>query len=64
MSSGLKLIKGAARRKALVYGMRFFGPGEVAEIGDARVMRGDGGCGSVARPARSMVSITPEGMPD
>jgi hypothetical protein len=47
MGSGLKLIKGAAKRKALVYGMRLFSPGEVAEIGDARVTRGDGSAARV-----------------
>jgi hypothetical protein len=37
MPRKLKLVKGAAQRSALVYGMRIFGPGEVLAVEDAQV---------------------------
>jgi hypothetical protein len=37
MPRKLKLVKGAAQRSALVYGMRMFGQGEVIAIEDAQV---------------------------
>jgi hypothetical protein len=37
MPRKLKLVKGAAQRNALVYGMRMFAPGEVLAIEDAQV---------------------------
>jgi hypothetical protein len=37
MPRKLKLVKGAAQRSALVYGMRIFGPGEVIDVEDAQV---------------------------
>jgi hypothetical protein len=43
----LKLIKGAAERSALIYGMRMFGPAEVAAIDDAQVRLADGSKGRV-----------------
>ena len=37
MPRRLKLVKGAAQKSALVYGMRIFAPGEVIAVEDARV---------------------------
>jgi len=37
MPRKLKLVKGAAQRNSLVYGMRMFGPGEVIAVEDAEV---------------------------
>ncbi len=37
MARKLKLVKGAAQKSALVYGMRMFAPGEVIAVEDARV---------------------------
>jgi hypothetical protein len=37
MPRKLKLVKGAAQRNALVYGMRMFAPGEVIAVEDAHV---------------------------
>ena len=37
MTRRLKLVKGAAQRSVLVYGMRMFGPGDVLALEDARV---------------------------
>lgn len=42
MSSKLKLVKGAAHRGTLVYGMRMFEAHEVLQVEDARVSLGDG----------------------
>jgi hypothetical protein len=42
MASKLKLVKGATRRHALIYGMRIFGADEIAEIGRAKVQLNDG----------------------
>jgi hypothetical protein len=47
MARRLKLVKGAAQRSALVYGMRMFGPGEVITVEDARVRLTDGNPGRV-----------------
>lgn len=47
MSSKLKLVKGAAHRGALIYGMRMFAPGEVADVGRAPVRLSDGTAGHV-----------------
>lgn len=42
MARKLKLVKGAAQRSALIYGMRIFAPGEVALVDDAQVRVTDG----------------------
>jgi hypothetical protein len=42
MSSKLKLVKGAAQRGVLIYGMRMFAPGEVAHVERAAVRLSDG----------------------
>jgi hypothetical protein len=42
MARKLKLVKGAAHRGALVYGIRIFQPGEVFQIDDATVKLNDG----------------------
>ncbi|MGH8011653.1 MAG: allantoinase [Candidatus Binataceae bacterium] len=47
MARKLKLVKGAAQRGALVYGMRIFGAAEVAGVDDARVQMADGSFGRV-----------------
>jgi hypothetical protein len=47
MARRLKLVKGAAQRSALVYGMRMFDPGEVIAVEDARVRLADGNPGRV-----------------
>jgi hypothetical protein len=47
MARKLKLVKGAAQRGALIYGMRIFGPGEVAAVDDAQVRLADGSQGRV-----------------
>jgi SH3-like domain-containing protein len=47
MARKLKLIKGAAERSALIYGMRIFGPTEVAAVDDAQVRLADGSKGRV-----------------
>jgi hypothetical protein len=47
MARRLKLVKGAAKRGALVYGMRIFEHREVAAVEDARVMLADGTAGRV-----------------
>lgn len=46
MPRRLRLVKGATRRGALVYGMRIF-DGEVAAVEDARVTLADGTTGRV-----------------
>jgi hypothetical protein len=46
MPRRLRLVKGATRRGALVYGMRLF-DGEVAAVEDARVTLADGTEGRV-----------------
>ena len=43
----LKLVKGAAQKGALVYGMRVFDDGAINEIEDARVTLSDGSAGRV-----------------
>jgi hypothetical protein len=48
MAHKLKLVKGAAQRSALIYGMRMFAPGEVTAIDDAQVRLADGAMGRVA----------------
>jgi hypothetical protein len=47
MARKLKLIKGAAQRSALIYGMRMFAPAEVAAVDDAQVRLADGSKGRV-----------------
>ena len=47
MPRKLRLVKGAAERAALVYGMRVFGQNEVAAVEDARVRLNDGSSGRV-----------------
>ncbi len=47
MPRKLRLVKGAAQRAALVYGMRVFGHDEVAAVEDARVRLNDGSAGRV-----------------
>jgi hypothetical protein len=47
MARRLKLVKGAAQRSALVYGMRMFAPGDVLAVEDAQVRRVDGNSGRV-----------------
>ena len=47
MARKLKLVKGAAQRGALIYGMRMFGAGEVAAVDDAQVRLADGSQGRV-----------------
>jgi hypothetical protein len=42
MARRLKLVKGAAQRGTLVYGMRLFEPTEAVAVEDARVQRNDG----------------------
>jgi len=47
MPRRLKLVKGAAQKSALVYGMRIFAPGEVIAVEDARVRLASGDSGRV-----------------
>ena len=47
MAGKLKLVKGASRRGALVYGMRIFDQSGVASIQDAQVSLADGTSGRV-----------------
>ena len=47
MARRLKLVKGAAQRAALVYGMRMFEPSDVAAVEDARVQLHDGSANRV-----------------
>jgi hypothetical protein len=47
MAGKLKLVKGASRRGALVYGMRMFDHGRVGAVDDARVTLDDGASGRV-----------------
>ncbi len=47
MPRKLRLVKGAAQRAALVYGMRVFGQSEIAAVEDARVRLNDGTAGRV-----------------
>jgi hypothetical protein len=47
MPRKLRLVKGAAQRAALVYGMRMFGPRDVAAVEDAQVRLNDGSSGRV-----------------
>lgn len=44
----LKLVKGAAQRGALVYGIRLFDAGQVTGIEDAQVRLSDGTSGRIA----------------
>lgn len=43
MAHKLKLVKGAANRAALVYGMRIFGPEEVVAVEEATARLAGGG---------------------
>ncbi len=47
MAGKLKLIKGGAKRGALIYGMRIFGQAAVSEVQDAQVTLADGTSGRV-----------------
>jgi hypothetical protein len=47
MPRRLKLVKGAAQKSALIYGMRIFAPGEVIAVEDARVRLASGDSGRV-----------------
>lgn len=51
MSSRLKLVKGAAERAALIYGMRMFRPGEVLSAEPAKVRLSDGSAAPVTMHA-------------
>jgi hypothetical protein len=42
MARRLKLVKGASRRQALIYGMRLLDAGEVASVEDANIRLSDG----------------------
>jgi hypothetical protein len=48
MPRKLRLVKGAAERAALVYGMRVFVQGGVSGVEDAQVRLNDGSTGRVA----------------
>ena len=48
MARKLKLVKGAAQRSALIYGMRIFQPAQVVAVDDAQVRLSDGSHGRVA----------------
>jgi hypothetical protein len=47
MAGKLKLVKGAARRGALIYGMRIFEPGIVLKVEDAKARLNDGGVSAI-----------------
>lgn len=47
MARRLRLVKGAAQRGALVYGIRLFGEHEVSAVSDAQVRMADGEVGRV-----------------
>jgi len=47
MTRRLTLVKGAAQRGTLVYGMRFFDAGAVTAVERARVILADGSSGGV-----------------
>jgi hypothetical protein len=47
MAQRLKLVKGAAPRSALIYGMRLYDLKEVASVEDARVKMTDGNASRV-----------------
>ncbi|MEA2647814.1 MAG: hypothetical protein QOG61_249 [Candidatus Binataceae bacterium] len=47
MARKLKLVKGAAQRNTLIYGMRIFPPAEVAGVEAAPVRLADGSSGRV-----------------
>jgi hypothetical protein len=47
MAQRLKLVKGAAQRSGLIYGMRMFESREVASVEDAMVKLSDGGASRV-----------------
>ena len=47
MSNRLRLVKGAAQRGVLIYGIRMFEPGQLVEIGRAPVRLSDGSAGHV-----------------
>jgi hypothetical protein len=47
MARKLKLVKGAAQRSALIYGMRIFAPTAVAAVDNAQVHLADGSKGSI-----------------
>lgn len=47
MARRLRLVKGAAQRASLVYGMRMFDAGEVSAVEEARVRLADGNAGQI-----------------
>jgi len=47
MPRTLRLVKGAAERAAMVYGMRIFAQSDVAAVEDAHVRLNDGSTGRV-----------------
>jgi hypothetical protein len=47
MPRKLRLVKGAAERAAMVYGMRVFAQSDVASVEDAQVRLNDGSMGRV-----------------
>jgi len=56
MSQKLRLVKGAARRTALVYGMRLFDAKEVSGVDDAQVHLSDG---TASRVTMHLIEGTP-----
>ncbi len=48
MPGKLKLVKGGAKRGALIYGMRIFDQGAVSGVEDAHVTLADGTSGRIA----------------
>jgi hypothetical protein len=55
MPRKLTLVKGASQRGALVYGMRLFEQGSIAEVEEARVTLSDG---STARVTMHLIEGT------
>ncbi len=47
MPRGLRLVKGASPKQALVYGLRLFDSDDVAAVDDAKVRLKDGGAARV-----------------
>jgi hypothetical protein len=47
MARKLRLVKGAAARTAMVYGMRIFPPSDLTAVEDAKVRLRDGSTGRV-----------------
>jgi len=55
MARKLRLVKGAAHKRALVYGMRLFKPGDVAGVEEAKIRLADG---SLARVTMHFIEGT------